>query len=186
MKTNEKYNPGCKLRALSICAVFLACISTISCRSSRSTVGQTATVEHLGLSKTKQTDSIQGEQRNSLYQRGENRERVEDRGRVDIERDSAGRPTVIYWFRNFDFEGFEETFQGAEDIFTLRSSSERSDSSATADSVSQKKEETQTEVNATLPIETFIGLGIILPVILYVIYLAFSEILLPWIRRRRR
>lgn len=186
MKTNEKYNPGCKLRALSICAVFLACISTISCHSSRSTVSQTATVEHLELTETKQTDSIQGEQRNSLHQRSENRERVEDRGRVDIERDSAGRPTVIYWFRNFDFEGFEETFQGAEDIFTLRSSSESSDSSVTADSVSQKKEETQTEVNATLPIETFIGLGIILPVILYLIYLAFSEIVLPWIRQRRR
>lgn len=186
MKTNEKIYPGFQLRVLSMCAVFLACISTISCRSSRNTVGQTATVEHLELTETKQTDSIQGGQRNSLYQRGENRERVEDRGRVDIERDSAGRPTVVYWSRNFDFEGFEETFQGAEDIFTLRSYSEGSDSSASADSVSQKKEETQTEVNATLPIETFIGLGIILPVILYVIYLAFSEILLPWIRQRRR
>lgn len=186
MKTNEKIYPGAQLRVLSMCAVFLACISTISCHSSRSTVSQTATVEHVELTETKQTDSIQGEQRNSLHQRSENRERVEDRGRVDIERDSAGRPTVVCWFRNFDFEGFEETFQGAEDIFTLRSYSEVSDSSATADSVSQKKEETQTEVNATLPIETFIGLGIILPVILYVIYLAFSEILLPWIRQRHR
>lgn len=186
MKTNEKYYAGAQLRALSMCVFLLACISAVSCRSSRNTDSQTATAGHNELSETKQTDSIQGEQRNSIHQRGENRERVEDRGRVDIERDSAGRPTVIYWFRNFDFESSEETFQNAEDIFTLRSSSESSDSSATTDSVSQKKEKTQTEVNATLPIETFIGLGIILPVILYVIYLAFSEILLPWIRQRRR
>lgn len=187
---NEKYNLGYRLRALSTCAGLLACLVTCllagGCRSSRNMVQETTTVEHREFDATERADSLAAEQSDSIHQRGAVCGGSVECGRIDIERDTTGKPVVIYWTVNTDFSATTSAETLAKNFFTLRGSSSSAQTSGAVDSVSEKKEETQEEINPAIPLESLIGSALLSLVVLYVIYVIIADHLWPWIKNRKR
>lgn len=170
---NGKYYLGYRLRVFSTGALLLACVITGfiagGCRSSRNMVQETETIEHNEFDTSEQDVSIYGAGNDCIYQRDTVQGSVGERGRIDIERDSTGRPVVIYWAINSNFSAEASTKMLETGIFTLRGSSNSSTNSGSVDSVNQKKEETTTEVKVGIPLESIIGLSIVaLLIILYI------------------
>lgn len=190
MKIYGKSYLGYSLRALSNWALLLGCLVTGpitgGCRSSRNVVEETTTVEHHNSESYDANDSISSAAADTLYRRETNRGSAGERGRIDIERDSAGRPVVILWTVNSDFSGSTEAISFETGLFTLRGSSSSSASSDAVDSLSEKTEETKKEINTSIPLETLIGYGLLWLVVIYLIYVFFADVLVPWIRQRRK
>lgn len=168
---NGKYNLGYRLRPLSNWAFLLACLITGSivggCRSSRSVVQEIETTEHRATESYDTNDSIFSEANDSICQRETIKGSSGERGRIDIERDTAGRPVVILWAVNSDFSAEASTESLGKGIFNLRSSSHHSEASDSVDSVTQKKEETTKEVKVGIPLECLIGWSIVAAMILF-------------------
>ena len=190
MKINGKSYIGYRLRSLSNWAILLACLVTGSitggCRSSRNVVEETTAVEHHNSESYDANDSISVAASDSICRRETNRATAGERGRIDIERDSTGRPVVIFWAVNSDFSGYTEALSRETGLFTLRGSSSVAQSSDAVDSLTEKTEETKEEVNPAIPLESLIGSGLLLLVIIYLIYVFFADVLVPWIRQRRK
>lgn len=190
MKINGKSYLGYRLRSLSNWALLLACLVTGSitggCRSSRNVVEETTAVEHHNSESYDTNDSISGAASDSICRRETNRGSAGERGRIDIERDSAGRPVVILWNVHSDFSATATAQTLGTGLFTLRGSSSVAQSSNAVDSLTEKTEETKEEVNPAIPLEQLIGSGLILLVIIYLIYVFFADVLVPWIRQRRK
>lgn len=187
---NGKYNLGYRLRALSACAGLLACLITGllagGCRSSRNMVQETTTVEHREFDATERSDSLATEQSDSIHQRGAVCGASVERGRIDIERDTTGKPVVIYWAVNTDFSATVSAETLAKNFFTLRGSSSSAQTSGAVDSVNEKKEETQEEINPAIPLEYLIGSSLLLLVIFYAIFVIIGDHLWPWLKNRRK
>lgn len=190
MKADGKYHHGNRVRAFASWALLLIGVATGAvsggCRSSRNAVEESTTIEHNKFDTSEQKDSVHSETNDSIYQRDTIKGCAGERGRIDIERDTAGRPVSIYWFRYFGFNGFGESLQTTKNLFTLRSASNSSNNTGAVDSITKKKEETQEEVNPTIPVESLVGAGVKLLVIFCVIFVLIRDYLLPWIKKLRR
>lgn len=190
MKINGKSYLGYRLRSLSNWALLLACLVTGSitggCRSSRNVVEETTAVEHHNSESYDTNDSISGAASDSICRRETNRGSAGERGRIDIERDSAGRPVVIVWAVNSDFSAYTEALSHETGLFTLRGSSSSSANTDAVDSLTEKTEETKEEVNPAIPLETLIGSSLLLLVIFYVLFVIVGDHLWPWIKQRRK
>lgn len=185
-----KYNLAYRLRTFTAGASFLACLVACvvagGCRSSRNMVQESTTVEHSEFNTSEENKSVHSEADDSIYQREAISGSSGERGRIDIERDSAGRPIVILWTFNSNFlsENYSDTFR--KNLFTFRGSSGSAQSSGAVDSVTEKKEETQEEINASISLDSLIGSGLLSLVIMYVVYVLIADHLWPWIKNRKR
>lgn len=95
---------------------------------------------------------IVSEANDSICQRDTIKGGAGERGRIDIERDTAGRPVVILWNVNTDFsaEASMETLK--KGVFDLRGSSNNTEASGSVDSVTKEKEEVTQEVDVSAPV----------------------------------
>ena len=143
MKADGKYHHSNRLRAFASWALILIGVATGAvaggCRSSRNAVEESTEIEHSKFDISEQKDSVHSETNDSIYQRDTTKGCAGERGRIDIERDTAGRPVAIYWFRHFNFNGFGESLQTAKTLFTLRSASNSSNNSGAVDSITKKR-----------------------------------------------
>lgn len=171
MKINGKYYIGNRLRSLAnrtlLCACVIACLVAGGCRSSRSIVQETEAIEHHEYNDTEKNESFHGEANDTICQRDSIKGSAGERGRIDIERDSTGRPVVILWNVNSDFSAEASTETLGKGLFTLRATSNKSEASDSVDSVTQKKEETTKEVKVGIPLECLIGWSIVAAMILF-------------------
>lgn len=190
MSIHGKYNVVNRLHPLTTWAVVIAglliCLVTGSCRSSRNLVQETTSTEHCEADTTEQALSFHAGESDSLYQREAVRGGSGDSGRIDIERDSAGRPVTIIWYHDFRFEGFGENLQNTQALFTFSGHSGTSKTSGTVDSVTEKKEETSEEINASISLENIIGSSLVILVIVYLIYIFISDQFIPWLKKKRQ
>ena len=169
-----KYNFGYRLRALStrilFCACIVACLIAGGCRSSRSVVQETDTIEHIESNNSEGNESIHSEATDSICQRDTIKSSAGERGRIDIERDSAGLPVVIVWNVQSDFTAEASTKKIETGLFDLRRKSNNAEASGSVDSVTKKKEEITKEVNVGIPLECRISLIIIcIVIVLYIV-----------------
>lgn len=168
---NGKYYLGYRLRSLSnrafLCACIVACLIVGGCRSSRSVVQESETVEHNEFSQSEANESVHSEANDTICQRDTIKGGAGERGRIDIERDTAGRPVVILWAINSNFSAEASTETLKKGIFDLRGSTNNAEASGSVDSLAQKKEETTEEINVGIPLECLIGWSIVGLLILF-------------------
>lgn len=190
MKKNGKSSRRNYLRAFSAWALLCCClisgIALCGCRSSRNTIQETTTVEHTEFTISEQSDTTTSEQTDSAYRRETDRADSGQRGVLSIERDSAGRPVFISWDIYSHISLDSKTMETQAGIFTLRNTSNNTKHCGSMDSNTQKTEETKTEISPSIPLETLFGAGIVLLVILYLIYILIDDILIPWIKKRKK
>lgn len=150
-----------------ILCLFVALVCLPACRSSRNMVSESTTVGHQESESYNANDSIFGESSDSVYRRATGTACSRERGHIDIKRDTAGYPVLISWTVDSNFSGNSTAQQTSENLFTLRGSSNGAKSSGSVDSVNEKKEETQTEVKAGIPLEVRIVCIIAVIVVLF-------------------
>lgn len=181
-----KYNFGYRLRALStrtlFCACLVACLIAGGCRSSRNLVQETDTIEHIEFNSSEGNESIHSEATDSICQRDSIKGSAVERGRIDIERDSAGLPVVIVWNVQTDFSAEASTEKIETGLFDLRRKSNNAEASGSEDSVTKKKEEITKEVNVGIPLECLIGWSI---VALLILFYTGNYIYRIWKRKRK-
>ena len=149
-------------------------------------VEETTTVEHYEFNESEGGDSLTAEGSYSIYQRETVEGYTGECGRINIERDSTGRPVVIFWNIYRPFSRAARTEKTETGIFTLRGSSKSTKTAGTVDSDTKKTEETKKEINPAIPLESLIGTGLILLCILYLIYIFIADVLFPWIKKLRK
>lgn len=153
---NGKFCLSHRVRPLSnrafICACIVAGLITGGCRSSRNVVQESETIEHNEFNTSEKNESVHSEANDSICQRDTIKGGAGERGRIDIERDTAGRPVVILWNVNTDFsaEASMETLK--KGVFDLRGSSNNTEASGSVDSVTKEKEEVTQEVDVSAPV----------------------------------
>lgn len=168
---NGKYHLGYRLRALSnrafICACVVAGLIAGGCRSSRNVVQESETIGHNEFNTSEKNESVHSAANDTICQRDTIKGGAGERGRIDIERDTAGRPVVILWTINSNFSAEASTETLKKGIFDLRGSSNNAEASGSVDSLTQKKEETTEEINVGIPLECLIGWSIVGLLILF-------------------
>lgn len=168
---NGKYYLGYRLRSLSnrafLCACVVACLIAGGCRSSRNVVQESETIEHNEFNTSEKNESVHSEANDTICQRDTIKGGAGERGRIDIERDTAGRPVVILWDINSNFSAEASTETLKKGIFDLRASSNNAEASGSVDSLTQKKEEITEEINVGIPLECLIGWSIVGLLILF-------------------
>lgn len=165
-----------------ICACVVAGLIAGGCRSSRNVVQESETIEHNEFNTSEKNESVHSEANDSICQRDTIKSSAGERGRIDIERDTAGRPVVILWNVNTNFSAEASTETLKKGIFDLRGSSNNSEASGSVDSVTKEKEEVTKEVKVGIPLECLIGWSI---VILLILFYAGDYIYRIWKRKRK-
>lgn len=107
--------------------------------------------------------------------------RADERGRVEIERDSAGRPVVIIWNHNWRLQGNNAIQTETGKLSAEVNASHHSEASGMVDSDTSKKEETTVAVDPALPVKC--AVGVLFGIVLLYLSLNFSW---PWIKKLRR
>lgn len=176
MKNNGKHSL-CNRANLFICLA--TCLLAIGCRGSRNSVAETQGTVHATVKECFDTDTLHAATTAKETKAGSASLQAGECGRLDIERDSAGRPVVFYWFRHFDFQVFGESVQSSGTVFSLCGSSNRFKSSGTVDSITKEKEETTEEINPAIPLESLVGSGILILAVMYIIYTVVVNYLWP-------
>lgn len=183
---NGKYNLGSRshisLRCAALFYSLIACLLIGGCRSSRSVVQETETIEHIEFNTSEGNESVHSEASDSICQQDTIKSSAGERGRIDIRRDTAGRPVVILWTVNTNFSAEASTETLKKGIFDLRGSSNNAEASGSVDSVTKEKEETTEEINVGIPLECLIGGSI---VVLLILFYAGDYIYRRWKRKRK-
>lgn len=184
---NGKYNIGNRLHALSNLAFFCACVVAGliagGCRSSRSMVQETETIAHNEFNTSEKDESVHSEANDTICQRDSIKGSAVERGRIDIERDSTGRPVVIIWAINSDFSAEATTETLEKGIFDLRGSSNHAEASGSMDSVTEKKEEAAQEVKVGISLECLVACIII---VITIVFYAGEYIYRLWKKKQGR
>lgn len=111
---------------------------------------------------------------------------ADERGRVEIERDSAGRPVVLIWNLDWRLQGNNTMQTEKGRWFYGLNATRHSEASGETGTVSKKKEETETVVDPSIPLDAILDVSLKgLLVLLLAIYLII-DFLYPWIKKHRR
>lgn len=171
----------CGLLCLSVALVSLA-----GCRSSRNTVEETHREVHTAVSEVNQNDTLQSAATARQEQTDTAELRADERAVIKLTRDSVGRIIEIHSTRSAKVNANTKRKSERDRWFYGLNATRYSEASGSVDSLTQKKEETTKKVKVGIPLETLIGSGLLLLVIIYLIYVFFADILVPWIRQRRK
>jgi hypothetical protein len=163
----------------------LLCFCTYACRSASNTTKQYSSEEQSWQSETTQADSVKQEIQASQTQ--------SDTATVDISRidsvrvdcDSTGQAIGYVWYRTLRYRASSLSELGMEINFTGNSSSQATASASTADNVKSEKKEVAHDISSKLLLN-YIGSGFLALVVIYLIYIAIVDCILPWIQKRRQ
>lgn len=162
-------------------ALFLLC----SCKSTRNIVETAVAEQH-----EKHTDSITVD---SVFVatvehdsgRDTTNAAADERGSIEIKRDSIGQPIRIIWHYSGLYKADKKFESEKSRWFYGLNSTRYSEAAASVDSVNEKTEEVAQEVDTRISLENIIGPGLLGLVILYLIYVFFADIVWPWIKQKR-
>ncbi len=157
----------------------------IGCKSSRNLVEEARTEFHCTGRDSTRVDSVLMRERERGSQVDTTSVSTGASGTVEIKRDSVGRPIKISWTRSAVISTLSKRDKEKERWFYGLNATRYSESSGTMDSVNEKKEETKEEINASISLENIIGPGLLGLILLYLIYIFFADIVLPWIKKKR-
>lgn len=164
-----------------------ACLGILcGCRSTKSTQQKTV-VKEIHESRTDSIDSVLtvagATTQNS---NGSSEFRADERGRLEISRDSAGRPTLIIWNLDWNLLGKSSLLDEQTGWIYGHGSGNHSYKASATESDTTKKEEGETEVNPAIPAESIIGAALMGVLFLGLLYILIVDCIIPWIKRRRQ
>ena len=166
--TNLRVSIGAILCAVGLCG---------GCRSTHNTSGHTAVEIHDTYRVHSENDSMEAAVSTTDYD-VENRDlEASERGRIEIQRDSAGRPMVIVWNRDFGLSDFTARFNRSDYGIKCVSSEDHSSAAGSVDSVDEKTEKTTTEVDASLHMNKIV-MSILIMLLAVVL---INKYVLPWL-----
>lgn len=175
------------LFAYCLVCIAAACLGILfSCRSTKEVVEET-TIQAVSESSADSTLHATATAEKTTENRADSSNvRADERGRVEIERDSAGRPVVILWNLDWRLQGNNTMQTEKGKWFYGLNSTRHSEASGKTDTDTKKKKEAKTEVDPSIPLETLIGTALLGFTVLYVIYVIIADHVWPWIKNRRQ
>lgn len=175
------------LFAYCLVCIAAACLGILfSCRSTKEVVEET-TIQAVSEYSADSTFNAAATAEKTTENRADSSNvRADERGRVEIERDSAGRPIVILWNLDWRLQGKNTMQTEKGKWFYGLNATRHSEASGKTDTDTKKKKETKTEVDPSIPLETIIGTALLGFTLLYVIYVIIADHVWPWIKERRR
>lgn len=165
-----------------ICAAICAAVAGLcgGCRSIHNTSGHTAVETHDTYRNNSDNGSLESDVSTTDYDVATRDLDAIESGRIEIQRDSAGRPVVIVWNRDFGLSDFAARFNWSDYGIKCVSSEDHSSAAGSVDSVDEKTEETTTEVDASLHVNEIV-MSILITLLAVVMV---TKYLLPWLRKR--
>lgn len=156
------------------------------CRSTHKVVENTGTEQFSGYRDQKSADTTALQQSGHIEARDSAAINVSEQATVEIRRDSAGRPTFIFW--NFNYRLLGNTSWQGETGWRINgvNTAHNSETSGNTHSVAKKKKETTAEVDPAIPLESIIGTALLSLTVLYLIYLFLTKMLWPWIKQHKQ
>ena len=185
MKNGNKISSRHRHLLLIITLFLVGSALLAGCKSSRKVVEETRTETHYTGRDSTRIDSVLlgGNERSS---EGDTSNISADmRGSVEIKRDSGGRPIFIYWTYWGNLSALSKRNTEKDRWFFGLNATRHSESSGAVDSVNEKTEETAEEIDTAISLESLIGSGLLGLILLYLIYLFFTDIVWPWIKQKR-
>ncbi len=172
-------------------AYVLVCIAAtclgilFSCRSTKEVVEET-TIQAVSEYSADSTFNVAATAEKTTETRADSTDVLtNERGRVEIKRDSAGRPVVILWNLDWRLQGNNTMQTEKGKWFYGLNSTRHSEASGKTDTDTKKKKEAKTEVDTSIPLETIVGTALLGFLVLYVIYVIIADHVWPWIKQQR-
>ncbi len=168
-----------------VCLVAVCTGLLFSCRSTKEAVEETA-IREVSESSADSTFNATATAEKATENRADSSNvRADGRGRVEIERDSAGRPVVIIWNYGWRLQG-QNTMQTETGKWSYGLNATRhSGTSGKTDTDTKKKKEAKTEMDPSIPLETIIGVSLLAFMVFYIIYIVITDRIWPWIKEHR-
>lgn len=153
--------------------IFVSCLICIcvgilsGCRSTKKVIEET-TIQEVSESSADSTFNTAATTEKTTETRADSSNvRADERGRVEIERDSAGRPIVVIWNYDWHLQGTNTLQTEKGKWFNGLNTSYHSEASRKTDTDTKKKKETETEMDTSIPLEFRIGWTIVLLLIIF-------------------
>lgn len=164
-----------------------ACLGILfSCRSTKEVVEETS-IQAVSESSADSTFNATATAEKTTENRADSSNvRADERGRVEIERDSAGRPVVIIWNHDWRLQGNNTMQTETGKWFYGLNSTRHSEATGKTDTDTKKKKEAKTEVDPSIPLETIVGMCLLAFMVLYPIYVVIADHVWPCIKKRIR
>lgn len=171
-------------KAILLAAALLTLAS--SCRTTRDSKQSSAELSTAAATVMSSTDSLEVKTVEAKEAVDSSSVRGDERAKIEIRRDSVGRPVVIFFDRSFSYlagsssktlgdYGFRR-YQGKND-------SAAEDRTAAIDTTEKKQ---KVEADPFLPLRYVATGGLLLFVLIYWVIVFVKNHLLPWIRQRRQ
>lgn len=173
-------------RLFGVLVVVASGVWLVACNSSRKVVGESHVEQRESHGDSCRVDSTLMVGSEVGNRREESGITADERGGVAIERDSAGRPVFIFWNHTVDLSAFTERGWEKDLWFHGLNATRRSEASGAMDSIDKKTEEVTEVVDTRISLDDIIGSGLMLLLAGCLVYLLFSDVILPWIRMKRQ
>ena len=190
MTKHDSYKSICSvnsLRAVAIVLYFVCCVIfcflCVCCRSTRSVSQSSTTERHEVFNNKTAADTL--DLTGSVVQNDTTAVSINETSNdtIKIQRDEAGLPVLIIWNHDANLLGTFKNSKLSNLDFTGFHTSGRNESAGTVDDLQQKKEESKTEIDPSLPLEMIIGPILLGLVILYVIYVIIVDEVWPSLKK---
>lgn len=172
-------------RLFLILCLVIAVAGVVGCKSARKAVIDTRSEAHLNHADSSQVDSVLISGADRWVSTDTSNVSTDVRGTMEIERDTAGRPVVIYWTYSANLEASSKSETSGQSSFSALNASHIAADTGTMDTVDEKKEEATQEVNTEISLSRLIGPGALGVALLYLLYRFFINIVLPWLKQKR-
>lgn len=159
------------------------CICCYSCRSSSSASRVAAADRHEVFDSSAALDSLAQSGTVSEHDSSSVDIREQSADTIKIERDEAGRPVLIIRHYGANLLGSLESSRLSDFGFTGFHITARNESAGTVDSNEQAQEETRTELDPAIPLESIIGPVLLVLGLLYVIYITIADVIWPRLKK---
>lgn len=187
MKGYEVYKSIRRVSSLRPVAIVFYCVALcflcVCCRTTRSVSQSSTTERHEVFDNKTASDTL--DLTGSVVQSDTASVSINETSNdtIKIQRDEAGRPILIIWNHDANLLGAFKNSKLSNLDFTGFHTSGRNKSTGTVDDLDQKKEESKTEIDPSLPLEKIIGLILIGLAILYVIYVIIADGVWPHLKK---
>lgn len=170
---------------LTLIALILIGNTFAGCKSYKKAVEETRTESHYTGRDSTRVDSVLVRESERSSQGDTTSVSADLHGSVEIKRDTVGRPIKIIWTRSAIVSTLSKRDKEAQNWFYGLNATRYSESTGAVDSIDEKKEEVTEIVDTRISLENIIGSTFITLVIVYLIYIFFADIILPWIKQKR-
>lgn len=165
-----------------VCIVGLCSCIFLGCRSNKEVVEETNSQTVVEFSADSTFTAAATTEKTTETHADSTNIHANEYGKVEIQRDSAGRPTFIIWYHDWSLQGNNKLQSETDTWFSGLKLEQNSKTSGKSGTEIKKKKEEHTEVNTSAPLDFVVGCVIVVSVLaLYLLDYTAS-----WIKRRKQ